>query len=98
MNKVIAKGTYFGHEMTIEAFIEDGMLIVLAEGAEIDWIQRDFDERVKHQRPMGGTYYPEPNSLLSAYNVLKHSFFDSKPEITVQGDIGEIPGEENMIY
>ena len=36
--------------------------------------------------------------MLAAFNVLNSIFFDSLEEISVDGDIGEIPYEENTIY
>ena len=99
MGKVIASGIYCGHKMTVEAVVEDGTLVILMDGEfEVPDIQKRFDELIKVQPAMGGTYFPEENSLLAAYNVLKHTFFDTLEDINVEGDIDEIPYEENKIY
>lgn len=99
MGKVIASGIYCGHRITVEAVVEDGTLLILMDEREVPDIQKRFDELIKVQPAMGGTYFPDENSLLAAYNVLKHTFFDeSTDEITVEGEIEEIPFEENTIY
>ncbi len=98
MGKVIATGIYFGHRITVEAIFEDGMIVILVDEMEVPHIQEHFDELVKVQPAMGGTYFPDENSLLAAYNVLQNTFFDTLEEISVEGDIGEIPYEEDKIY
>ena len=98
MGKVIASGIYCGNRITVEAVVEDGTLLILMDEKEVPDLQNRFDELIKVQPAMGGTYFPEPDSLLAAYNVLQHTFFDTLEEINVEGDIGEIPYEENIIY
>lgn len=99
MGKVIASGIYCGHKITVEAVVEDGTLLILLDGEfEVPDIQKRFDELVKGQPAMGGTYFPDKNSLLAAYNVLQHTFFNKLESISVEGDIGEIPYEEGKIY
>ena len=61
-------------------------------------LQKHFDDCIARQPAMGGPYFPEPDSMLAAFNVLNSIFFDSLEEISVDGDIGEIPYEENTIY
>ena len=61
-------------------------------------LQKHLAECIEKQPAMGGTYFPEPDSMLAAFNVLNSIFFDSLEEISVDGDIGEIPYEENTIY
>lgn len=98
MGKVIASGIYCGNRITVEAVVEDGTLVILMNEKEVPDIQKRFDELIKVQPAMGGTYFPDEDSLLAAYNVLQHTFFDTLEEISVEGDIGEIPYEENTIY
>ena len=98
MGKVIASGIYCGNRITVEAVVEDGTLLILMNEKEVPDLQKRFDELIKVQPAMGGTYFPDENSPLTAYNVLQHTFFDVLEEISVEGDIGEIPHEENMIY
>jgi hypothetical protein len=47
---------------------------------------------------MGGTFYPEPGTMLSYYNALEKVFFNDLEELNVTGDIGEIPSEDGVIY
>lgn len=98
MGKVIASGIYCGNRITVEAVVEDGTLLILMDEKEVPELQKRFDELIKIQPAMGGTYFPDKDSLLAAYNVLQHTFFDTLEEISVEGDIGEIPYEENIIY
>ena len=98
MGKIIATGIYFGHRITLEAVFEDGTVVILMNEMEVPHIQKRFDELVKVQPAMGGTYFPDENSLLAAYNVLQNTFFDILEDITVEGDIGEIPYEEGKVY
>lgn len=98
MGKVIASGIYCGDRITVEAVVEDGTLLILVDENEVPDLQKRFDELIKVQPAMGGTFFPDENSLLAAYNVLQHTFFDTLEEINVEGDIGEIPYEENTIY
>lgn len=98
MGKVIASGIYCGHRITVEAVVEDGTLLILIDEEEVPDIQKRFDELVKVQPAMGGTYFPDENSLLAAYNVLQHTFFDTLENISVEGDIGEIPSEKGVVY
>ena len=98
MGKVIASGIYCGHRITVEAIVEDGTVVILMDETEVPDLQERFDELVKVQPAMGGTYFPDENSLLAAYNVLRNTFFDTLEKISVEGDIGEIPYEEGVIY
>jgi hypothetical protein len=98
MGKVIATGIYCGNRITVEVVVEDGTLVILMDEKEVPDLQKRFDELIKVQPAMGGTYFPDENSLLTAYNVLQYTFFDTLEEISVEGDIGEIPNEENIIY
>lgn len=98
MGKIIASGIHCGNRITVEAVVEDGTLLILMDEKEVPDLQKRFDELVKVQPAMGGTYFPDENSLLAAYNVLQHTFFDTLEEISVEGDIGEIPHEDDVIY
>ena len=98
MGKVIASGIYCGNKITVEAIVEDGTLVILMDEKEVPDLQKRFDELIKVQPAMGGTYFPDENTLLAAYNVLQNTFFDTLEEISVEGDIGEIPCEEGVVY
>ena len=98
MGKIIASGIYCGNRITVEAVVEDGTLLILMDEKEVPDLQNRFDELVKVQPAMGGTYFPDEDSLLAAYNVLQNTFFDKLENIIVKGNIGEIPNEDGVIY
>ena len=98
MAKVIATGLYYGNRITVESVIEDGILKIYVNEMDIPDIQNTFYELVKTQPAMGGTYYPDENSLLAAFNVLQHTFFDLLEEIHIEGNIGTIPFKQDKIY
>lgn len=98
MCKIIASGFYCGNRITVEAIIEDGILKILVDDMEFFDIQQRFYELIKVQPAMGGTYFPDENSLLAAYNVLQNTFFDSLDKINILGDIGTIPFKNNVVY
>ena len=98
MAKIIATGIHFGDRITVEVIQEDGTLVITMCGNESPELQKYFDDCIANQPAMGGTYFPEPDSMLAAFNVLENIFFDLLEEIAVEGDIGEIPYEEGKIY
>lgn len=98
MGKVTATGIYLGHRLTVEVTKENQTVIVTFDGMDVPDLQDHFNELLEHQLPIGGTYYPDENSLLAAYNVLNTTFFDSLEHIEVEGEVEEIPYEENKIY
>ena len=98
MDKVIATGIYCGDRITIEAFVENNKIKININEIESTDIQNRFYELVKNQPAIGGTYYPDPNSLLAAYNVLLYTFFDSLDRIDIVGKLGKIPCKDNKIY
>lgn len=98
MGKIIATGIYCGHRITVEATLEDGTIVIQTDEQEVPEIQKRFDELVKVQPAMGGTFFPDEDSLLSAYNVLQNTFFDTLEDISAEGDVGEIPMEEGVVY
>lgn len=98
-NRIIAKGKWNGYTCEVVCTLEDGELILDVDGEEDHVAERRLADLIQDQPPIGGTYYPEPNSLLAAFNVLKNTFFDDKDvEIEIEGDIGTIPHEEGVIY
>lgn len=98
MDKVIASGMYLGNRLTVEAVKDGDSIKLLVDGLEIQDVQKDFNERMNNAPAIGGTYRPEPNTLLAAFTVLEHGFFDKLDKIEVQGELEEIPYEENQIY
>ena len=98
MAKIIATGIHICNRITVEVTKEDGTLVITTYGFESPELQKDFDECIANQPPMGGSFYPKPDSMLAAFNVLSNKFFDTLEEITVEGDLGEIPHEDGVIY
>ena len=98
MAKIVATGKYLTDRITVEVTQEDGTLVITMDDNESPELQKHLAECIENQPAMGGTYFPEPDSMLAAFNVLNSIFFDSLEEISVDGDIGEIPYEENTIY
>lgn len=96
-NKIIAFGTYIGVYGQYEVEMEDNKPVIRHEGALIPEATADFEKHLDNPMPMGGTYYPERNTLLNAYGVLEKLFFDDNPELITLGEIGEIP-DDGEIY
>lgn len=95
MSKIIADG----EDLMITIEEVDGKITVLFNGEEDDGLRKTLDEIAAKSPPMGGTFYPEPGTMLSYYNALKNGyFFDWLTRIDVKGDIGEIPCEDDLIY
>jgi hypothetical protein len=95
VGKIIAKGKKYGFEMIIEYELNK----VLFNNQEDEVLEDELLALLENPKSIGGTYYPPVDSLLNAMNILQYHFFD-KPtdEITVEGEIEEIPFEENKIY
>lgn len=98
MDKVIASGRYLGNHLTVEAVKDGNSIKLLVDGLEIQDIQKDFNEQMKDAPAIGGTFRPEANTLLAAFAVLEQGFFEKLDNIEVQGELEEIPYEENQIY
>ena len=95
MGKIIAKGKKHGFIMTVE--FEPNK--VLFNSQEDKLLEDELLELLETPKSIGGTYYPPADSLLNAMNILQYHFFDEPTdEITVEGDIDEIPFEEGKIY
>jgi hypothetical protein len=95
MSKITAKGD--GVTITIEE--KGGNITVLFNGAEDEMLLDELKNIAVNSPPMGGTFYPEPGTMLSYYNALRSDFFSNLlTDISVDGDIGEIPCEKGYIY
>lgn len=90
MSKIIAKSK----ELTITVEEKDGAITVLFDGIVDKAMQDILEIEAENAPPMGGTYYPEQDTMLFYYNALKHM----PGTVSVEGDIGEIPHEEGFIY
>lgn len=100
MARIKAIGKRNGIEMDVEVIMEDGSPLISIDGDYDETLQEEFNELLKNVQPIGGTYYPQPNTLLAAYSVLQLSFFDNIVDVEVIGDIGEIPTyeSEDIVY
>lgn len=98
MAKIIAKGMLRGVEHDVECVDTDEGLQIDFDGEEQEFLEQQFREELNQRHAVGGTYYPPQESMINALNVLRYYFFDGEPEITVDGDIGEIPYEEDVLY
>lgn len=95
MGKITATGKKYGSKLTVE--FEFGK--VLFDGRENELLKEELTELLENPKAVGGTYYPPFDSLLNAYNILRYHFFDEPTEeITVEGELEEIPYEEGKIY
>jgi hypothetical protein len=96
--KIKAVGERHGSELEIEAFQEDGSIIIEVNGDHDEYHQDIFNALMDEAPALGGTYYPPAGSMLCALSVLRYTFFDETPDIEVEGDIGTIPHEDGVIY
>lgn len=95
MGKIIAKGKKHGFKVTVEFELNK----VLFNGQNDRLLENELSEMLEDPKPVGGTYYPPVESLLNVMNILQYHFFDDTAEkITVEGEIEEIPYEEDKIY
>ena len=95
MGKVIAKGKKYGFKVTVEFELKK----VLFNGQKDELLEDELSELLERPRAVGGTYYPPVDSLLNAMNILQYHFFDEPTEdITVEGEIEQIPFEDGQIY
>lgn len=90
MSKITARG----QDVIITVEDIDGEITVLFDGKKDPMQQEMLDLRVNYAPPMGGTFYPEPGTMLAYYSVFESSGMD----ISVEGDIGEIPNDDGFIY
>lgn len=90
MSKIISKSK----ESTITVEETGGNITVFFNGSEDDGLLAILNDTAENAPPMGGTFYPEPGTMLFYYNALKHM----PGAVSVEGDIGEIPHEDGVIY
>lgn len=100
MAKVIAKGKLFGELCSVTATIENDKLKLRSPNVSSEVLEMIMGIRLTSIEPIGGTYYPEKDTLLAAYTVFTTNFFENTPEVTTSGEIGFIPQSEddNAIY
>lgn len=94
MSKIIAKGKVNNEMMTITC--ED--MKFTFDGKENEGFENLILDETEFLRPIGGTYYPEKNTMFAVRIVLEDSFFEELESIEVTSDIETIPYVEGRIY
>ena len=98
MAKINAMGKVNGYECEVECSDTGDELVIGFNGEEDEQLERQFRHELNKCHAVGGTYHPPQESMINALNVLEYYFFDEKVQVIVEGDIGEIPGEKDVIY
>ena len=99
MSMIKAEGKFQGNDLSVICLKEDEELFFLFNESMDKGHESIFRGILKERHPIAGTFFPEEESMLNVLNVLQYYFFDSKPSsVEVEGDIGEIPYEPNVIY
>lgn len=98
MAKITAKGTHAGFPVTVVCEDNGNELFLTFNGEVNDLYEAFFRSSLDEHHPIAGSFVPDSNSMLNALNVCRNYFFDDSPTVTVEGDIGELPFEENIIY
>ena len=99
MGKIFAAGIFEGTYTEVTAVLKSGEISITQEGVVNPNLQAYFDYLNSRSYPVGGTYFPLKNSLLSLYNLLANYFFDSQTEpIVLEGELEQLPYEEGIIY
>lgn len=97
MGKITASGKLDNKQIKITAIEINNNIEVQIDGEE--YTKVFYDLYMDYIPAMGGTFYPDRNTMLAVFSVLTHWFFDdNKYEIEIEGDIGTIPYEEGVIY
>ena len=98
MGKIIAKGKHLTIPVTLICENVGTEIFVKFNNEVNELYEGYFFDRMNECHVISGNYIPDKDSMLNALNVCKNYFFDSEPTIKVEGDIGEIPYEENTVY
>lgn len=96
MARIIAEGqTIYGK---IRVSIEGNQMVKKITCDDDDLIEKEIRDGIANADGwIANAYHPEPDTMLQAYAFLL-GLFDEK-DITITGDIGEIPNdEEGVIY
>jgi len=95
MEYVIAKGYKDGNNIAIMIVKQSkgGLVAHCNDYRYIDSLQDMLDGDIV----VGGTYTAPMDSLLKAYHCAEQ-FLDSVTDITVEGEIEQIPYEDGLIY
>lgn len=98
MAKITATGTHAGFPVTVVCEGNGNELFLTFNGEANDLYETFFRSSLNEHHSIAGSFVPDSNSMLNALNVCRDYFFDDSPTITVWGDIGDLPFEENIIY
>lgn len=96
--KITAVGKICGNTVTVHCEKVDNEIIVTFNGVDNPIREYQFRDELEQHHPVAGTYYPETDTMLNAFEVLSRWFFDEPPEIKIEGELEEIPGEDDVIY
>jgi hypothetical protein len=99
MSTIKAEGKFQGNDLSVICVKEDEELFFLFNRSVDKGHESVFKNILKERHSIAGTFFPEEESMLNVLNVIQYHFFDEKPSsVEVEGDIGEIPFEPDMIY
>lgn len=97
MVRITAKGILDNKEISIEcAQAKNGYEITLSNCTEKHRMM--VLESLQQEHAVGGTYWPEKDTMLHVFNTLQNYTFDKLIEIDCDGELEEIPYEEGVVY
>ena len=97
MVRITASGVLEGRKIGAVCVGGDGFYEIELSNCEEKHRMMVF-ESLKQEHAIGGTYWPERNTMLHVYNTLQNHTFDKLIEIECDGQLEEIPYEEGVIY
>lgn len=96
--KITATGKRNGDAITVICDGDNNAFVFTFNGTENDSLQNILTAQANAGVIIGGTYYPETFAL-KLVAALTGWFFDEPPEtLEVDGDIEQIPFEDDVIY
>lgn len=99
MAKIRASGEHAGAVVEIICIDVDNEPHFFFNRGKDPALEAVFRRILKERRLIAGTFTPEEESMLNVLNVIQYHFFDDNPSsVQVDGDIGEMPYEDGMIY
>lgn len=98
MAKIIATGTFGVNEHVVVCEEIDDKIRVTFDGEENTLFRKVLEALLDVTMPMGGTYYPERGTMLAYYHVLNTVYFGKLLDLKTEGDIGQIPYEDGVVY
>lgn len=93
-----ATGTFENRPLTVSCVENEKDLIFLFDNHFDSVKEKRIKEEMKKRHIIAGSFSPEEHSMLNVKNVLEFYFFDKLVSLEVEGDIGELPFEEGVIY